>query len=94
MQDISKDEALTDRNASKIPDKRVIQVYEKTELLDLGMTSMDYQGCNIRIYSKERLLVELIRHMSEYSGAVKPPVRRTGNRQSGQTETAFASLLA
>ncbi len=30
----------------------------------------------------------------EYSGAVKPPVRRTGNRQSGQTETAFASLLA
>ena len=30
----------------------------------------------------------------EYSGAVKPPVRRTGNRQSGQTETAIASLLA
>jgi len=57
----------TDRDASKIPDKRVIQVYEKKELLEMGMTSLDYQGYNIRIYSKERLLVELIRHRSKFS---------------------------
>ena len=30
----------------------------------------------------------------EYSGAVKPPVRKDGNRLSGQVETANASLLA
>ena len=30
----------------------------------------------------------------EYSGAVKPPVRKNGNRLSGQVETANASLLA
>ena len=30
----------------------------------------------------------------EYSCAVKPPIRQTGNRLSGLTETANASLLA
>ncbi|MBQ7085523.1 MAG: hypothetical protein IJM95_09825 [Anaerotignum sp.] len=30
----------------------------------------------------------------EYSCAVKPPIRQTGNRLSGLTETAKASLLA
>ena len=30
----------------------------------------------------------------EYSGAAKPPVRKDGNRLSGQVETANASLLA
>ena len=32
--------------------------------------------------------------MTEYSCAVTPPVRQTGNRQSRPTETACASLLA
>ena len=52
----------TDRNATKIADKRVVQIFEKRNLLELGLTTMDREGCNIRVYSKERLLVELIRH--------------------------------
>ena len=34
---------------------------------------------------------DLIIWLEEYSSAVKPPVRRTGNRQSGQEETAGQS---
>jgi hypothetical protein len=33
-------------------------------------------------------------HENEYYAAVTPPVRRAGNRLSGLTETAYASLLA
>lgn len=32
--------------------------------------------------------------MSEYSCAITPQVRQAGNRLSGLTETAYASLLA
>ena len=32
--------------------------------------------------------------VSEYSRAVTPQVRQAGNRLSGLTETAYASLLA
>ena len=33
-------------------------------------------------------------YLTEYSRAVKPPIRQAGNRLSGLTETAYASLLA
>ncbi len=52
----------TDRDATKIADKRVIQIFEQRNLLELGLTTIDREGCTIRIYSRERLLVELIRH--------------------------------
>ena len=55
----------TDRDASKIADKRVVQIFEQNGLLELGMTTMDREGCSIRIYSRERLLVELIRHKTK-----------------------------
>ena len=52
----------TDRNAAKIPDKRVSQVFERSDLLDLGVENIDFHGYKLRIYSKERLLIELLRH--------------------------------
>lgn len=52
----------TDRDAAKISDKRVRQFfYPKETLLD-GVRKMDYRGYLINIYSKERMLVELIRY--------------------------------
>ena len=57
----------TDRNAAKIPDKRVIQVFEKSSLLTLGVNTEIRNGCRISIYSKERMLVELLRHKSKIS---------------------------
>ena len=52
----------TDRNAAKISDKRIIQIFEKSEILSLGVTKEEVNGYVINIYSKERLLVELLRH--------------------------------
>lgn len=55
----------TDRNAAKITDKRIKQFFYPKEILTLGVIEMDYQGYKIKIYNKERMLVELIRYKSK-----------------------------
>lgn len=55
----------TDRNAAKIADDRVFQVFERPDLLWLGANTIELDGCLLNIYSKERLLVELLRHKSK-----------------------------
>lgn len=52
----------TDRNSNKIADKRIVQIFEKNELLNMGTTTLEREGCSINIYSRERMLVELLRH--------------------------------
>ena len=42
----------------------------------------------------EVLVTGKIKHFNEYSCAVTPQVRQTGNRLSGLAGTAYASLLA
>ncbi len=56
----------TDRNAAKISDDRVVQVFEKRNLLQLGAVTVEQDGCIIHIYDRERLLVELLRHKSKF----------------------------
>ncbi len=55
----------TDRDAAKIKDNRIVQIFEKKDLLCMGAITLDYEGYPIRIYNKERLLVELLRHKSK-----------------------------
>ena len=55
----------TDRDAAKIPDSRVVQIFEKKDLLMLGATIDIRNGFTINIYNRERLLVELLRHKSK-----------------------------
>lgn len=55
----------TDRDAAKITDKRVRQFFYPKETLSDGVQKMEYRGCMINIYSKERMLVELIRYKSK-----------------------------
>ncbi len=55
----------TDRNSAKIPDKRVVQVFEKREILLMGVDIVERDGYAIRIYNKERMLVELLRHKTK-----------------------------
>lgn len=55
----------TDRDAAKISDKRVRQFFYPKETLSDGVQKMEYRGCMINIYSKERMLVELIRYKSK-----------------------------
>ena len=57
----------TPKNTHKISDVRVKQFYENSEAFDMGKTSLEYDGVNISIYNRERLLVELIRNKRKFS---------------------------
>jgi len=51
----------TDKTGAKIIDKRVKQIFEVKELLEYGVIEIEHQGVMIRVYDKERMLIELIR---------------------------------
>ena len=51
----------TKREDTRIKDKQVHQVYVKDDLFEIGRYSMKYQNTEICIYSRERLLVDLVR---------------------------------
>jgi predicted transcriptional regulator of viral defense system len=55
----------TDRNATKINDKRIKQCFCREEILDIGKMQMNYQGTKIQIYDMERMVIELVRHRTK-----------------------------
>ena len=55
----------TERNAAKIRDKRVKQYFYPSDFFDQGIEATDYRGFPIRIYDKERMLIELLRYKSK-----------------------------
>ncbi|NLI72511.1 MAG: hypothetical protein GX361_07240 [Bacteroidales bacterium] len=57
----------TTRDAAKIPDKRVKQYFVEDSFFEIGIEQMDYKGYSIRIYSRERMLIELLRYKSKLS---------------------------
>ena len=52
----------TPKSSRKISDRRVKQFYENSDAFEMGKITMEYNGVDISIYNKERLLVELIRN--------------------------------
>lgn len=55
----------TDRDAAKIKDPNVKQVFYPEDTLMLGVEEKTINGTTIKLYTKERLLVELIRHRNK-----------------------------
>ncbi|MCR4781525.1 MAG: hypothetical protein K5851_02070 [Lachnospiraceae bacterium] len=55
----------TKREDTRIRDARVKQSFVKSEMFDAGIEEMIYNNIRIRIYSKERMLVELMRFKSK-----------------------------
>ena len=51
----------TRRSDTRIKDSRVIQSFLKDDIFDAGITEIIYNNSNIRIYDKERMLIELMR---------------------------------
>ena len=49
------------RNADKFNDQNIEQMCMEKEIIDIGKTTIDYDGRKLLIYDKERLLIELIR---------------------------------
>lgn len=52
----------TSKDASKIANKKVKQFFHRDDKFNIGVTTLNYQNCDIRIYDKERMLIELIRN--------------------------------
>ena len=55
----------TDRDAAKISDKRVRQYFIPRSFLRDGVEQYDHKGYKIPMYSKERMLIELLRYKSK-----------------------------
>ena len=54
-----------DRNAAKIKDDKVKQYFVPADFFEKEIETVDYKGYPIRVYSKERMLIELLRYKSK-----------------------------
>ena len=52
----------TPSKAAKLTDIRVRQQYVNSDVFSLGIEEIDIDGVVVRIYDKERMLIELLRH--------------------------------
>lgn len=55
----------TDRDAAKIREKDVKQYFMPKDFFMQGISEIDHKGFKIRIYSRERMLIELLRYKSK-----------------------------
>lgn len=55
----------TKRTNTRIKDQRVKQSFMKEEIFDAGITEIQYNNSGVRIFDKERMLVELMRFKSD-----------------------------
>ena len=56
----------TGKDCSKIRDKRVKQSFENSAYLELGEEDAVVDGASVKMYSKERMLVELVRSKAKF----------------------------
>ncbi len=57
----------TRRNDTRINDNRVQQSFLKESVFDEGIIAMRYNNSVIRVYDRERMLIELMRFKTKYS---------------------------
>ncbi len=55
----------TDKDATKINDKRVKQRFEQQDYMYVGVVEKEYQGSKVKVYSEERMLIEVIRNKNK-----------------------------
>ena len=55
----------TRRTDTRIKDTRVVQSFLKDDLYEAGIMELQYNNSNIRIYDRERMLIELMRFRSK-----------------------------
>lgn len=55
----------THKDATKIRDKKVKQIFDNHKSMELGVMEMEYDGSKIKVFNKERLLIELIRNKNK-----------------------------
>lgn len=61
----NKCDLATTRDAAKIRDERVKQYFVQDSFFEEGIEIADYKGYDIKVYNKERMLIELARYKSK-----------------------------
>ena len=56
---------MTNKDATKIKDERVCQFFDNHDSLAMGVETKNYCGTEIRVFTRERMLVELIRNKNK-----------------------------
>jgi hypothetical protein len=56
---------ITDKDSTKIQDPRIVQYFDNSDSLGLGTEQKEVSGSCIRIFSRERMLVELVRYKNK-----------------------------
>ncbi len=57
----------TDRNSGRFDDDSIHQSFSIKSLFNLGKTKINYDGIDINIYNKERMLLELVKNKNKTS---------------------------
>lgn len=87
----------TGKDSSKIRDKRVKQNFENSDYLGLGEEDAMVDGVSVRMYNKERMLVELVRSKNklpfDYYKELISSYRKLVNKMDIQAIQEYAYLL-
>ena len=57
----------TKRTSGRFKDKHIIQSFSIDNYLNLGKSNIEFEGVNISIYDKERMLIELLKNKNDIS---------------------------
>jgi predicted transcriptional regulator of viral defense system len=55
----------TPSKSAKLKDNRIHQIYIRDDIFPLGITEKEIEGTKIRIYDRERMLIELLRNKNK-----------------------------
>lgn len=55
----------TERNSTKIKDADIKQIFYPKKTFELGVEEKKILGTSVKVYTKERMLIELIRHKNK-----------------------------
>lgn len=58
-------ELATPSKSARLQDKRIKQIYMRDDIFALGIIEKEIDGSSIRIYDKERMLIELLRRKNK-----------------------------
>jgi hypothetical protein len=87
----------TDKNASKITDKNIKQIFDNYDSMDIGVEIKEYSGDYIQVFSKERLLIELVRNRNklpfDYYKEIISSYRRLANELDFMMVEEYAEKL-
>ena len=88
---------MTDKDATKINNKLVKQLYDNNNSLSLGVEKKELNGTEINIFNRERMLIELMRNKNklsfDYYKELVASYRRIVNELDIQTVQDYAVRL-